>query len=187
MMVNGYNPMIDYQRNQLLAQQAMIQQQLSQLGQMSPQQNYQPQTNPLQTQYFAKEVNGFDETKRVIPNPSEIYIFLDSNAGKIYLKQMNSENGRAEYLTYNIDKTDDTAKDPIEAINERLSAIESKIGGLYESVSGNAKIQSVQGEPDGYADGQFHPEPVRANGTAESAEISANPTDVKRKERKPAS
>lgn len=135
----------------------------------------------------AKEVNGFDETKRVIPNPSEIYIFLDSNAGKIYLKQMNSENGRAEYLTYNIDKTDDTAKDPIEAINERLSAIESKIGGLYESVSGNAKIQSVQGEPDGYADGQFHPEPVRANGTAESAEISANPTDVKRKERKPAS
>lgn len=187
--MNGYNPMLDYQRNRLLAQQAAIQAELNNLNQLSqtpPQ--YQSQINPLQTQYFAKEVNGFDETKRVVPNPSEIYIFLDSNAGKIYLKQMNSENGRAEYLTYNIDKSaNGTPKDPIEQINERLTAIEKQIGGLYESVSGNAEIQPVQGKPNGNVDGELHSEPVRTDGTTEPAEIPANQADAKRKERGPAS
>ena len=145
-----YNPMIDYQRNQLLAQQAMIQQQLNQMNQQ-----YAPQVqqNPLQTQYFAKEVNGFDETKRVIPNPSEIYIFIDAAGGKIYLKQMNSENGRAEYLTYNLDvQVNDTPKDPMEMINERLSRIEEKLGGMNESVSDGRSADEESGRDDAVSD-----------------------------------
>ena len=32
--MNNFNPMLDYQRNQLMAQQAMIQNQLNQMNQM---------------------------------------------------------------------------------------------------------------------------------------------------------
>lgn len=185
--MNGYNPMLDYQRNRLLAQQAAIQAELNNLNQFSQMNPQQAPQNPLQTQYFAKEVGGFDETKRIIPNPSEIYIFLDSANGKIYLKQMNSETGKSDYLFYNLDTSEkNIQKDPLALIDERLSKIESQIGGLYESVSGNEQIQAVQPEPCGNSDGRLHSKPVRADETAEPAEVRAGETDVKRKERKPA-
>ncbi len=168
--MNGYNPLLDYQRNQLMAQQAMIQ---SQLNQMNMQ--YQPPQNPLQTQYFAKEVNGFEETKRIVPNPSEIYIFIDGTSGKIYLKQMNSENGRSEYISYSMDKVE-RAKDPIEQINERLIRIEEKIGGRYEPVSANA-----DGAESGGGDKRNAQEPVGADEGAESAGIQPGTADDKRK------
>ncbi len=171
--MNGYNPLLDYQRNQLMAQQAMIQQQLNQMNQQYP----PVHQNPLQTQYFAKEVNGFDETKRIIPNPSEIYIFIDSANGKIYLKQTNSENGRSEYLTYNLDaRANETPRDPMEQINERLTRIEEKIGGRYESVSANA-----DGAESGGRDKRNAQEPVGADEGAESAGIQPGTADDKRK------
>jgi hypothetical protein len=162
--------MIEYQRNQLMAQQAMIQNQLNQMNMQ-----YQPPQNPLQTQYFAKEVNGFEETKRIVPNPSEIYIFIDGTSGKIYLKQMNSENGRSEYISYSMDKVE-RAKDPIEQINERLIRIEEKIGGRYESVSANA-----DGAESGGCDKRNAQEPVGADEGAESAGIQPGTADDKRK------
>lgn len=165
-----YNPMIEYQRNQLMAQQAMIQNQLNQMNMQ-----YQPPQNPLQTQYFAKEVNGFEETKRIVPNPSEIYIFIDGTSGKIYLKQMNSENGRSEYISYSMDKVEQ-AKDPIEQINERLIRIEEKIGGRYEPVSANA-----DGAESGGRDKRNAQEPVGADEGAESAGIQPGTADDKRK------
>ena len=165
-----YNPMIEYQRNQLMAQQAMIQNQLNQMNMQ-----YQPPQNPLQTQYFAKEVNGFEETKRIVPNPSEIYIFIDGTSGKIYLKQMNSENGRSEYISYSMDKVE-RAKDPIEQINERLIRIEEKIGGRYESISANA-----DGTESGGRDKRNAQEPVGADEGAESAGVQPGTADDKRK------
>lgn len=165
-----YNPMIEYQRNQLMAQQAMIQNQLNQMNMQ-----YQPPQNPLQTQYFAKEVNGFEETKRIVPNPSEIYIFIDGTSGKIYLKQMNSENGRSEYISYSMDKVEQ-AKDPIEQINERLIRIEEKIGGRYEPVSANADGTESVGR-----DKRNAQEPVGADEGAESAGVQPGTTDDKRK------
>lgn len=168
--MNGNNPLLDYQRNQLMAQQAMIQNQLNQMNMQ-----YQPPQNPLQTQYFAKEVNGFEETKRIVPNPSEIYIFIDGTSGKIYLKQMNSENGRSEYISYSMDKVE-RAKDPIEQINERLIRIEEKIGGRYEPVSANA-----DGAESGGRDKRNAQEPVGADEGAESAGIQPGTADDKRK------
>ena len=165
-----YNPMIEYQRNQLMAQQAMIQNQLNQMNMQ-----YQPPQNPLQTQYFAKEVSGFEETKRIVPNPSEIYIFIDGTSGKIYLKQMNSENGRSEYISYSMDKVE-RAKDPIEQINERLIRIEEKIGGRYEPVSANA-----DGAESGGRDKRNAQEPVGADEGAESAGVQPGTADDKRK------
>lgn len=186
--MNGYNPMLDYQRNRLLAQQAAIQAELNNLNQLSQMNPQQAPQNPLQTQYFAKEVGGFDETKRIIPNPSEIYIFLDSANGKIYLKQMNSETGKSDYLFYNLDTSEkNIQKDPLALIDERLTNIEKAIGDMRnESVSGNEQIQAVQPEPCGNSDGRLHSKPVRPDETAEPAEVRAGETDVKRKERKPA-
>ena len=165
-----YKPMIEYQRNQLMAQQAMIQNQLNQMNMQ-----YQPPQNPLQTQYFAKEVSGFEETKRIVPNPSEIYIFIDGTSGKIYLKQMNSENGRSEYISYSMDKVE-RAKDPIEQINERLIRIEEKIGGRYEPVSANADGAESVGR-----DKRNAQEPVGADEGAESAGVQPGTADDKRK------
>lgn len=183
--MNGYNPMLEYQRNQLMAQQAMIQNQLNQMNQQYPAQQYQQQyqQNPLQTQYFAKEVNNFDETKRIIPNPNEIYILLDSSGQKIYLKQMNSENGRAEYLTYNIDRTaNDTPKDPMEQINARLTAIENKIGGLYESVSSNEPVQT-NNEQSGWNDQKSNDREAEKH---ESTDVRPGYANDKRKDGRPA-
>ena len=165
-----YNPMIEYQRNQLMAQQAMIQNQLNQMNMQ-----YQPPQNPLQTQYFAKEVNGLEKKKRIVPNPSEIYIFIDGTSGKIYLKQMNSENGRSEYISYSMDKVE-RAKDPIEQINERLIRIEEKIGGRYEPVSANADGAESVGR-----DKRNAQEPVGADEGAESAGVQPGTADDKRK------
>lgn len=140
--MNGYNPMIDYQRNRLLAQQATLQQQLANLEQMNPQMSYQmPTPQPPQTQYFTREVDSFEEAKRVVPNPCEVYVFLDGKAGKIYLKQMNTDTGRSDYLIYNLDTSgQNVPKDPMAIIDERLEKIENFLGGLKnESISGNAE------------------------------------------------
>lgn len=186
-----YNPMLDYKRNELMAQQAMIQQQLAQLNQMQqvmPQQPVNPQVqsqSASQTQYVVKEINGFDEAKRVVPNFGEIHILIDSNGGKIYLKQMNPDTGKSDYLFYNIDNTErEEAKDPMAVINERLSNIEKSIGELRnESIPGNAAISGVYERPDG----NNHTEPVPANATAEPAKVPNGGKNVERKDTKRAS
>lgn len=177
--MNGYNPMIDYQRNQLMAQQAMLQQQLAQLNQM--QQPMNPQNQP-QTQYFVKEIDGFDDAKKIVPNFGEIFILLDSNNGKIYLKQMNPDSGKSDYLFYNIDNSEkEETKDPIAIINDRLTNIEKAIGDLRnESVSSNATVSELHERPSGNA----HTESVSANETAEPAKVSNGGKNVERKEPK---
>ena len=154
--MNGYNPMMDYQRNRLLAQQSAIQQQLASLDQMNPpmyqqQANFQnPSPQPPQTRYFTQEVASFDESKRAVPNPGEVYVFMDGNAGKIYLKQMNTDTGRSDYLVYTLDTSGrDAPKDPMAVIDERLRKIEDYLGGLRnESVPGSAENGTGGGESD---------------------------------------
>jgi|GEM_PF-5536365 len=173
----SYNPMIDYKRNELMAQQAMIQQQLAQLNQMS-----QPQMQPLQqvpqnnqqTQYFVREIGNFDEAKRIVPGFGEIYVLIDGTCGKIYLKQMNPDTGKSDYLFYNIDNTEkEEAKDPMAVINERLTKIENSIGGLYESISGNGAGPEPHAEPDGGNDG--------TDEGKKSAAVQSGTADDKRK------
>ena len=173
----NYNPMLEYQRNQLLAQQAMIQNQLSQLNQMSPQMN---QVNvPANTQYFVKEINGFEEAKRIVPNLGQIYVLINSKDGKIYLKQINPDTGRSDYLFYNIDNAEEsTEKDPITLIGERLTNIEKAIGDMRnESVSSNAAVP----EPCEKPDERNLAESAGADEGTESAGLSASSANDKRK------
>lgn len=173
----NYNPMLEYQRNQLLAQQAMIQNQLSQLNQMTPQMN---QVNvPANTQYFVKEINGFEEAKRIVPNLGQIYVLINSKDGKIYLKQINPDTGRSDYLFYNIDNAEEsTEKDPITLIGERLTNIEKAIGDMRnESISGNAAVP----EPCEKSDKRNLAESAGADEGTESAGLSAGSANDKRK------
>lgn len=141
----SYNPMIDYQRNQLLAQQAMINNQLNQLNQMNymqpnaafpphPQQNNQPQ-------FVVRQVGSIDEAKGFPADPNTMYFFLDTSEGKIYMKQLNLTNGKSEFFKYVLqeDACDKNAVDPMEEIRQKLISIENKLGGLYD----NKPISSI--------------------------------------------
>lgn len=151
----GYsNPMFDYQRNSLLAQQNSINQQLNQLqmAQNPPQQpTFNPYPQPQQPQYFLKQVGSIEEAKGFPVDPNMIYLFPDTGTGRIYLKKLNTENGKSELYTYSpMQDMQETAKaDPMDEIKDRLANIEMKIGGLYESISDNAAGAERNEKPNG--------------------------------------
>lgn len=148
--MNNFNPMLDYQRNQLIAQQAMIQNQLNQINHINsaPQQfNPYPQNN--QPQFFVRQVGNVDEAKSFPVDPNAMYFFLDTGNGKIYMKQLNINNGKSDFFTYSVQEQIEEKKiDPMEEINNRLSNIENIIGGIVngKSVSSNADNTKSYGD-----------------------------------------
>lgn len=153
--MNGFNPMFDYQRNQLMAQQAMIQNQLNQMNQMQPPQaqfNPYPQNN--QPQFFVRQVGSIEEAKGFPVDPNAMYFFLDTGNGKIYMKQLNMNNGKSEFFAYNLEENIQENKiDPMQEINSRLTNIEKIIGELVndKSISNdeiNAESNGIHTESD---------------------------------------
>jgi len=151
--MSGFNPIIDYQRNNLLAQQAMINNQLNQLNQMNNGQMYSPPPNQFtpysppqpqnnQPQFFVRPVGNIEEAKSFPIDPGIMYFFPDVAAGKIYFKQMNMKDGKSDFYTYAVQEnvTAEVKTDPIEEIRGKLTNIENQIralGALYDkSVSG---------------------------------------------------
>ena len=146
--MSGFNPIIDYQRNNLLAQQAMINAQLNQLngGQMyspPPPNQFTPYSPPQQQnnqpQFFVRPVGNIDEAKSFPIDPGIMYFFPDVAAGKIYFKQMNMKDGTSDFIVYVAQENvaAEVKADPIEEIRSMLINIESQLGALYDkSVSG---------------------------------------------------
>lgn len=174
--MNGYNPMLDYQRNQLMAQQMMIQ---NQLNQMNRDMQHQAQFNPYpqnQPQFFVRQVGSVDEAKGFPVDPNTMYFFLDAGTGKIYMKRLNTDNGKSDFFTYVVEENVREKKiDPMEQINHRLSNIEKIIGGLTNDKSlsddeVNAESNGVHAEPNA---GKVQ-EP-------ESADVQSSPANDKRK------
>lgn len=131
--MNMYNPMLDYQRNNLLAQQQMIQNQLNQMPQS--QATFNPYPQP---QYFIKQVGSMEEVRGFPIDPNVIYLFPDTGTGKIYLKKLNTDNGKSEVYVYT--PSQEGGESVVEEsssndIIKRLDTIDERIGGLYESVS----------------------------------------------------
>lgn len=144
--MNGYNPMLDYQRNQLMAQQAMIQNQLNQLNHTSTQMQFNPCPQSNQPQFFVRQVGNIEEARGFPVDPGMMYLFPDTGTGKIYLKRLNTDNGKSDFYVYSLAEEPEASRqiDPIEQINIRLANIEKIIGGKKndESISddgGNAK------------------------------------------------
>lgn len=143
----SYNPMIDYQRNQLLAQQAMIQNQLNQMNHMqsnaAPFPPYPPQQQTNNPQFFVRPVGNIDEAKSCPVDPNIIYIFPDASDGKIYLKQMDMSNGKSIFHIYAMQNIQEEKRsDPMEEIKEKLTKIENILGGQY----GNKSVQNVSSD-----------------------------------------
>lgn len=132
----NYNPMLDYQRNQLLAQQNMIQNQLNQLN--SQRQTFNPYPNQSE-QFLTRQVGSIEEVKAYPVEPGMMYLFPDTGTGDIYLKRLNTDNGKSEIITYKPHsevKKMNTDHTPSESdIATRLDSIEKKIGDIYESIS----------------------------------------------------
>lgn len=172
--MNNWNPMLDYQRNQLMAQQAMIQNQLNQMNHSQQQFNPYPQNN--QTNFFVRQVGNIEEAKGYPVDPNTMYFFLDTGNGKIYLKQLNMGNGKSDFFTYSVDEaTNVKSEDPMVQINNRLANIERFLGGLKngESVSNDGNAQ----EPDGsVATGD-----VAKNAKPKSADVPAGAENGERK------
>ena len=89
-----------------------------------------PQKMP---QVNVRFVTSVDEAKAAMIDGFSTNLFLDSGNGKIYLKKMNN-NGLSDFIVYAIEGDKQVEKDPIEDIKERLSAIESRIGGNNEPI-----------------------------------------------------
>ena len=151
--MNTYNPMLDYQRNQLLAQQSMIQNQLNQLNQRSF--NPYPQSEPFQI----KQVGSIEEVKGYPVDPNVMYLFPDTGTGYIYLKKLNTDNGKSEIITYRPEDSDKHT-DPV---LERLDSIDKRIGAVYESIS-SIKVSTEPDRGDATAD-------VTEDATGKSAKV----------------
>ena len=168
--MNNYNPMLDYQRNQLLAQQAVIQNQLNQMNRPI-QAQFSPYPQPSQPQFFVRQVGSVDEAKAFPVDPNTMYFFLDTGNGKIYMKQLNSTNGKSDLYTYAVQESVEEKKiDPIEEINNRLINIEKLIGGKYDkSVSSDERNEKSNGNDSKAGFGK--------NEKSKPANVSASPTD----------
>ena len=168
-----YNPMLDYQRNQLLAQQAMIQ---NQLNQMQSQPHFNPYPQNQQPQFFVRQVGNVEEAKGFPVDPNTMYFFLDTGTGRIYMKKLNPANGKSDFFIYEVKDSEEKEPDAMGQINERLSNIEKLIGGMYDkSVSGNGN--------DAKPNGNVATADAGAVSKAESADVSAGPADGERKKR----
>ena len=156
-----YNPMTEYQRNQLLAQQQMIQNQLNQM---------QGQFVPQSPQFIVRQVGNIEEAKGFPVDPMSTFLFVDTGSGHIYLKRLNPSNGKSDFFVYGVVE-DKPAADPMAQINERLARIEEIIGGR------NDKPVPVDAEPDG----RNAKRTAGENARAEPADVPEGPADDKRK------
>lgn len=171
--MNNFNPMLDYQRNQLMAQQAMIQNQLNQINHINPApQQFNPYPQNNQPQFFVRQVGNVDEARSFPVDPSTIYFFPDTGTGKIYMKRLNTDNGKSEFFTYSLQEEVEEKKiDPMEQINLRLTNIENIIGGIAndKSISSNAGSSK--------SDGVHAETNVTKNAKSKSSDVSASTTN----------
>lgn len=99
------------------------------------QQQFQNQYN--MNQFVIKQVTNINEAKNAIINPLSIYLFVDYSNGNIYLKKMNN-NGLSDFIVYS-PQEEQKPNDPFIQINERLTNIENKLGGINVQSISNAK------------------------------------------------
>ena len=160
--MNAYNPMLDYQRNQLLAQQSLIQNQLNQLNQRSF--NPYSQSEPFQI----RQVGSIEEVKGFPVEPNIMYLFPDTGTGYIYLKKLNTDNGKSEIITYKPENAE-THTDPVLT---RLDSIDKHIGALNESIS-SIKVYAEPAGVNATAD-------VAEDATVKSRKVQTDSADVER-------
>ena len=129
-MVNqGFN-LSDYQRNQLLAQQAMLQNQMIQ-------QQFAPRSM-RKNMYSVIEVQNADEIRNFKLEAGITYIFLNENSDRIYVRQLNERNEVVSYAYVFTQSNDDELADPVEKLENRMNRIEQLLGEIANVQSQNS-------------------------------------------------
>ncbi len=126
-----------------------------QFGNMFQQPQFQqpqfPQMNNFQnqSQFITKQVSNIEEAKAFIIDPFNSYLFVDMNAGKIYMKRMNN-NGISDFYIFGVTENSVENKNPLEEINKRLENIENKLGGIdnVQSISNDAESKPIFSKPN---------------------------------------
>ena len=125
----GFN-LSDYQRNQLLAQQAMLQNQMIQ-------QQFAPRSM-RKNMYSVIEVQNADEIRNFKLEAGITYIFLNENSDRIYLRQLNERNEVVSYAYEFTQSNDDELADPVEKLENRMTRIEQLLGEIANVQSQNS-------------------------------------------------
>ena len=129
-MINqGFN-LSDYQRNQLLAQQAVLQNQMIQ-------QQFAPRSM-RKNMYSVIEVQNADEIRNFKLEAGITYIFLNENSDRIYLRQINEKNEIVSYAYVFTQTNDDELADPVEKLENRMNRIEQLLGEIANVQSQNS-------------------------------------------------
>lgn len=110
-------------------------------------QRFNPYPQPQQ-QFVTQPVGSADEAKGYPVDPNVMYLFPDLGTGRIYFKRLNMSTGKSELVTYAPVEEKEPQTDE-QRILARLDAIERRLGGLYESVSGNAAGRAGNAQPNG--------------------------------------
>lgn len=92
-----------------------------------------PMIQPPPNQFIIRQVGSENEARNSMISPLYIHIFINYNNGDMYVKRMGN-TGLSEFITYK-PMSENKQNDPFEIINQRLSNIESKLGGMNESIS----------------------------------------------------
>ena len=94
---------------------------------------FQNQMQPPPNQFIIRQVGSENEARNSMISPLYIHIFINYNNRDMYVKRMGN-TGLSEFITYK-PMGENKQNDPFEIINQRLSNIESKLGGMNESIS----------------------------------------------------
>ena len=141
----------------------------------------------LPEQIVAQQVDGIEEVKRINAEPGITYLFPDTSTGLIYMRRMNTENGRTETYTFRLEEGQPLQTDPIDQINERLSNIEKSLGVLYDkSVSKNGANATGNEEPDGGNLSKLHKSADEANAGEKPAALPEGTGNDQRQKRQAA-
>ena len=120
----------------------------------NPYMQNQPSPTP-QTNLSIRRVSNIEEARAAMIDPMGVYFFVDMGSGKIYMKQMKND-GTAEFYTFGVEQqstsSETETKNPLVEINQRLTSIEAKLGGILN-------VQSVTnaGAKNGTANAEFSP------------------------------
>jgi hypothetical protein len=125
--------------------------------------------------FITYQVSTIEEAKSFLIEPMNVYLFVDTNAGKIYMKRMNN-NGLSEFYTFSVvESREENKTDPLQEIKNKLNDIENKIGGFYESIS---KFNSGKGKSNHESDRESD---VPTGSKAESATFPERAENDERK------
>lgn len=98
--------------------------------------------NPYQQQqrmpqFVVRQVSNVEEAKACLIDPVNVWLFVDMQAGRIYMKRMGS-NGLSVFNVFSCSDGEAVSggADPLKALSDRVTALENALGVKAEETHG---------------------------------------------------